>query len=196
MNENSYSASVVPPSSAMEDVARRTTRRRSWRLLSEGSITALFVMALGGLALTGHFTGWTLPKSSAIFGVERPPDDWCDEHSVPESICVECNEALLPRVNATYCRKHGVHYCPLERPEIAQLKQLPVITPEMVAMAQRGLDLKERPANNPKCTKPHRRIQFASIDAVDKMGVGVEPVWPGPKMEMERIFGSSAWRLE
>ena len=71
MNDNSFSKNVLmqtPASSAaMDDVARRVEkgRRRSW--LSESAATALIVVALGGLAAWGHFTGWTMPKFSELF---------------------------------------------------------------------------------------------------------------------------------
>ena len=36
---------------------------------------------------------------------------------VPESVCVECNESLMPRIEAKWCKIHEVHFCPFERPE-------------------------------------------------------------------------------
>jgi cobalt-zinc-cadmium efflux system membrane fusion protein len=195
MNDNSFSKNVLPhsPPPAPIDVGRHVepARRRCW--FSEGAATALLVLALVGLAAWGHYTGWTMPKFSELFGAAKGPDDWCAEHSVPESICVECNESLLPRIKDVYCRKHGVHYCPLERPEIAQLKTLPEITAEMLAMAQRGLDLKERPENNPKCKQHLRRIQFASLEAMERMGVDVAPVWQGLIVETIAASGEIAF---
>src|SRR5579871_1600717 len=70
---------------------------------------AAFVL-LGGVFYLGHQTGWQLPRSSALSTSERPhPDDWCHEHLVPESQCVECQDGLLPK-GPTYgfCRQHGV----------------------------------------------------------------------------------------
>lgn len=197
MNDNSFSKNALAqsniPSSTMDDVGRRVERNRKVSWLSEGATTALVVLALGGVATWGHFTGWTMPKFSDLFSSSKGADDWCAEHSVPASICVECNESLMPHGKSTYCRKHGVHFCPLENPETSQLKQPPTITPEMLAMAQRALDLKERPENNPKCKKHHRRIQFASIDAMEKMGVDVAPVWQGPIVETISVSGEIAF---
>jgi cobalt-zinc-cadmium efflux system membrane fusion protein len=197
MNDDSFSKNVLAQSpaasEAIDDIVRRVEQGRKRRWLSESAATALMVLALGGLAAWGHYTGWTMPKFSEFFGAAKEPDDWCAEHSVPDSICVECNESLLPRIKDVYCRKHGVHYCPLERPEIAQLKQVPTITPEMLAMAQRALDLKERPENNPKCKQHHRRIQFASLEAMEKMGVDVRPVWTGPIVETIAVSGEIAF---
>src|SRR5437588_10418076 len=64
--------------------------RRNWP-------TAAVFALLGGLAYYGHATGWTIPKFSELTGNGADANlDWCKEHSVPESVCVECNEALLP----------------------------------------------------------------------------------------------------
>jgi cobalt-zinc-cadmium efflux system membrane fusion protein len=195
MTDDSFSKNVLgqTTSEGMNDLVRRVEQGRRRRWLSESAATALMVLALGGLAAWGHFTGWTMPKFSEFFAAAKEPDDWCAEHSVPESICVECNEKLLPRIKDVYCRKHGVHYCPLERPEIAQLKVVPTITPEMLAMAQRALDLKERPENNPKCKQHHRRIQFASLEAMHKMGIDVRPVSTGPIIETITVSGEIAF---
>src|SRR2546430_2022363 len=62
--------------------------RRNWP-------TAAVFALLGGLAYYGHATGWTIPKFSELTGNGADANlDWCKEHSVPESVCVECNEAL------------------------------------------------------------------------------------------------------
>lgn len=132
----------------------------------------LVLAFLGGFAFVGHRTGWTVPKFAEMFGESASArGDWCDAHSVPESICVECNEALLPRLKTTWCRRHGVHNCPFERPEVAQTKGVPVISQADLDRAQRALDLKERKENNAKCKLHERRIQFASVEVMDKMGI-------------------------
>lgn len=37
-------------------------------------------------------------------------EDWCSEHSVPESQCTRCNKDLIPAFKATgdWCEEHGV----------------------------------------------------------------------------------------
>ena len=150
----------------------------SWLARLWESLPTLVVLAvLGGLAYWGHATGWTIPKFSELTGKEADStDDWCQEHSVPESICVECHDELLPRVKSTWCAKHGVHDCPLERPELTQLPETPSITQADFDRAQRGLDLKPRPENTQNCKLHLRRIQFASQEAMDKMGIDIMPV--------------------
>ncbi len=152
--------------------------------------TALLIVMLAGLAYWGHANDWSIPRFSALFGngaIQK--DDWCDEHGVPESICVECNANLLPKIPSTWCRVHGVHNCPFERPEIAQLPSVPVITQAMLDRAQRALDLKERPENNKKCTLHERRIQLASAEVMEKMGIDVTPVVDGPIVEAVHASG-------
>ena len=57
--------------------------------------TPLLVALLIGLAWVGHRTGWTMPKFADLFGgSQTAQDDWCIEHAVPESLCVECNRKL------------------------------------------------------------------------------------------------------
>jgi len=132
----------------------------------------LVLSLLAGIAYVGHRTEWTLPKFANLFGASNSaPDDWCNEHSVPESICVECKESLMPKLKTTWCRKHGIHNCPFERPEVVETMTSVVISQDDLDRAQRALDLKERKENNSKCKLHERRIQFASIDILHKMGV-------------------------
>jgi cobalt-zinc-cadmium efflux system membrane fusion protein len=119
-----------------------------------------------------------MPKFSALTGNgPAPKGDWCEEHSVPESQCVECNKELLPQKSFGWCKIHGVHDCPLEHPEVAQLKTTPHVTPADRERAQRALAFAPRPQNNAKCQLHSRRIQFASQASLDKQGIAVEAVW-------------------
>ena len=55
------------------------------------------IAALGGLALWGHFADWTIPKFSALLGTTNETvEEWCEEHSVSEAACIECNLTLAP----------------------------------------------------------------------------------------------------
>jgi cobalt-zinc-cadmium efflux system membrane fusion protein len=155
------------------------------------SVTALIVFAsIAGLLVWGHHTGWKLPSFAALTGhASEGKDDWCDQHSVPESECVECNPDLMPRPKSYgWCKQHGVHECPLCHPEVAQTPTRARVTSDDLARAQRALDFFQRPENNSKCKLHERRIQFVSQEAVDKAGVEVEPVWKAPAVEF--ITGS------
>jgi membrane fusion protein, heavy metal efflux system len=141
-----------------------------------GSIpTALVLAALAGLAWWGHHTDWKLPTFAAIAG-EQPAEkaDWCEEHSVPESMCVECNPKLMPAgKDYGWCTEHGTHQCPLCHPELAQVAKPPAISPAERERVSRALALRERPKNNEKCPLYRRRIQFASAEAMEKAGVDI-----------------------
>jgi cobalt-zinc-cadmium efflux system membrane fusion protein len=155
----------------------------------------LVFVALGGLLIGGHLTSWTMPTFSSLMG-NRPNcfDDWCSEHSVPESECVECNPNLMPRPKSHgWCKRHGVHECPLEHPEIAQTAVLPKVTAADLARAQRALELADRPENNSRCKSHARRIQLASQEAVDRAGIEVEPVWRAPVVELVSGNGETAY---
>lgn len=147
--------------------------------------TLLVLAGLGALAYWGHHTGWTLPKFSSLTGeANHKEDDWCREHGVPESECVECNPALMPKArDYGWCKTHGVSNCPWEHPEVAQLKSPPKVTEEDLKRAERALAFAERPENNSKCKLHLRRIQFASKEEVEKAGIDVAPVERAPVVE-------------
>lgn len=146
--------------------------------------TLLVIALLVGIGTYGHHSGWKLPKFSTLAGngvAER--EDWCEEHGVPESQCVECRPELLPRgKDYGWCKEHGVQDCPLCHPDVAQLKQKPVITDADRQRAARATGIDRRlvaaagSENNPICKNYRRRIQFASLEAVKKAGVDVELV--------------------
>lgn len=150
-----------------------------------GSIPTLLVLAgAGAIGWWGHHTGWKLPKFSELNGKVAEKDDWCAEHNVPESQCVECDPTLMPKAKARgWCKVHGVPECTLDHPELAQLPKPPVVTAADLDRAKRALDFADRPANNPNCRTHLRRIQFATAQDADKSGIAVEPVWTAPAVE-------------
>jgi len=159
-------------------------------------IPTVVVMALlAGLGLYGHHSDWKLPKFSALAGTASPTrDDWCAEHSVPESQCVICDPDLLPRgEDYGWCQDHGVHNCPLHHPDVAELKQAPAIPQADFDRAARALAAAERPANNSVCKNYQRPIQFASLEAVEKAGVDVELVERQPVVESIAASGEISY---
>jgi len=151
-----------------------------------GTLPTLLILAvLGGIAFLGHHTGWKLPKFSLLTGNgETAPDDWCAEHSVPETICVVCKPDLLSQGKSFgWCKKHGVHECPLCHPEVAQTAYPAKVTPADLERTQKALDFAERPENNSKCKLQDRRLQFASEEAAVRAGIEVAPVWQAPMVE-------------
>ena len=125
-----------------------------WQSLKDALPTAVTVAALVGLAAWGHSSDWTLPKFSALLGNRAAQvADWCDEHNVPESQCIECNKHLVAAgPDYGWCQVHGVAQCPLEHPEVAQLKTIPAITADEIERARRALALRPRAENNSRCT--------------------------------------------
>jgi cobalt-zinc-cadmium efflux system membrane fusion protein len=144
--------------------------------------TLLIFTLLAGVGFWGHKTGWKLPKLSALTGAEPArADDWCAEHSVPESACVECNESLLPRPKEYgWCRLHGVSECPTCHPELAQVMGTPAPFPYDTLGP---LALFPRPENDSRCQAHKRRLQLASAEAADKAGIEVDVVGVRPMTE-------------
>lgn len=150
-----------------------------------GVLPTLVVLAgAGAVGWWGHHAGWKLPKFSELTGRVTPPDDWCQDHNVPESACVECDPSLLPRAEPRgWCKRHGVPECTLCDPTLAQLPGTPTVTAADLDRAGRSLAFADRPGNNPVCRSHHRRIQYATARDADKAGVKVEPVWTAPAVE-------------
>jgi cobalt-zinc-cadmium efflux system membrane fusion protein len=151
----------------------------------------LVFLCLGGLLVWGHSTGWKLPSFASLLGkAPKEGADWCPEHSVPESECVECNPDLMPKSKSFgWCTVHGVHECPLEHPEVAQTTAPATVTGEDFARARRALTLAPRQKNNSKCTAHERRIQFASEAAAERAGIKVDEVRRGPIAEFVSANG-------
>ena len=142
--------------------------------------TLMIIAGLAGLAYWGHHTGWAMPTFNKLTGqVEPEPEGWCEEHSVPEDECVECNggqcngQPIERPKDYGWCNEHGVHNCPLCHPDVAQLPEVPVITEADRERARRGLMVRPRPENNRRCPMYKRLVQFASIEAMTKAGVEV-----------------------
>lgn len=180
----SQSVANMPPQHHDNEAAKsersqaRSLPRRAlkWFLGSIGPFCVL--LAFAGIFAFGHFTDWRLPKFAELTGQAQPiVADWCDEHGVPESICVECDESLMPKApDFGWCSKHGVHNCVLDHPELAQLDEPPTIMPEDRARAELALTMPVSKDNNSGCSTYLKRIQFASVDAVAQAGVDVELV--------------------
>jgi len=162
---------------------------RGW--LRQSAPTAAIVLLLAGLALWSHLIGWRVPKFSALFGgSQEAAEDWCTEHNVAESICIECNPKLVPAgKDYGFCKVHGVPQCPLEHPEVAQLAKLPAVTSSDLEHVQAALAVKPRSENNSLCKLHEKRVQFASDAAAAKVGVDIAIVRQRPIVEAIRAPG-------
>ena len=184
-NGEKHSVPSVDSCSKRAEPTAASLPRRFAGWLIRSIPTAIVLAVLAGLGWWGHHSGWALPKFSEVTGEAAAlPDDWCEEHGVPETMCVECNPDEYPhRELHGWCKVHGVHECPLHHPDVAQLKSPALIEPRDVERAARALELRPRPENNSACENPGRRIQFASMEAAAKAGVDVEPVMRSPVTE-------------
>lgn len=178
-----------PAPSEQQPVGSVPRRFAGWLIRSIP--TAIVLTVLAALGWWGHHSGWALPKFSEVTGEAAAlPDDWCEEHGVPETMCVECNPDQYPKRELHgWCKVHGIHECPLHHPDVTQLKSLPEIEARDIERAERALKLRPRPENNSTCQNPGRRIQFASREAATKAGVDVEPVLRSAIVESIRATG-------
>ena len=176
-------------STAGPETGKKTEQRGPiWRGLSAvlSSIgPTLVLIGFAAVFYYGHHNDWRIPKFAALTGsVETVADDWCEEHAVPESICVECDPTLMPKgPDYGWCEVHGVHNCVLDHPDVAQLKETPSISPNDLERASRALAVAPRKENNSACEIYQTRIQFASIESVSQAGVDVELVDRAPIVE-------------
>ncbi|CAN0033550.1 unnamed protein product, partial [Phaeothamnion confervicola] len=160
---------------------------RLWRSVP----TILAFAGLIGVVWAAQAAGWKPPKSSAFIGEEpRKEDDWCQEHGVPESVCVECDSALLPRPPRTsWCKEFGVHDCSFCDPAVAQTPIPASVGPGDLERARRALAFAPRAPNGPTCRLHQRRIQLASGEVVARLGIEIAPVGTAPVTEGVTALG-------
>jgi multidrug efflux pump subunit AcrA (membrane-fusion protein) len=130
---------------------------------------------LAAVFVVGHHTGWKLPKFGEMFGTQASqPDDWCAEHLVPASSCVECRPGLFPKgPEFGFCRAHGVAECVICHPELAQVAGEPRLPAYDTTQA---LALVARAENNSRNQLHKRLVQFATANSAEKAGVDVDVV--------------------
>jgi cobalt-zinc-cadmium efflux system membrane fusion protein len=143
--------------------------RRSW--LTRLIPAAVAVVLASAAVWAGAANGWKVKPVAELTG-RVAADDWCAEHGVAKSACVECDPSLFPRrPPVSWCAVHGVHVCPLCRPEAAEVASPPVVTAADRARAVVALVFADRAANHPRCSLHKRLIQLASADAVRRAGI-------------------------
>lgn len=142
--------------------------------------TFVILAVLFAVGFWGHHSAWTLPKFGDLTGSasSTKTEDWCELHSVPLSQCVECNLEKYPRPeNFGWCEKHGVHNCPEDHPEVAQVEGKPQMPKYDTLKALSAVD---RQPNGPKCTLHIRRLQIASQESEIKLGIEFDVVAERP----------------
>lgn len=175
---------VQPSSSTLQDSSSQSHPVSSRRVptivhrVLDWMPSILTVATLAGLAWFGHRNDWKLPKFSSLTSLESNEEKaWCDSHGVSEADCIVCKPELIEESpELVYCNQHGVHGCVLCNPSLAQTKQPVAPTSADLLRAERALNLMQRKENIAISSSPGSRIQFASLDALARAGVDVEPV--------------------
>ena len=164
---------------------RRSLIGRLMGLAGHAIPGAIALAAVGGLVFAGQKTHWRIPKFSELRGqVAAEKDDWCETHNVPDSECVECHKDCLPPAKEQgWCKIHGLHECPICNPAIAQIPNAGEVAAEEKPHSSDALNFAPRPENNSKCKLQQRRIQFASEEIIERLGIEVTPAKHAPISE-------------
>jgi cobalt-zinc-cadmium efflux system membrane fusion protein len=143
-------------------------------------------LLIAGTIYVGHHTGWKLPKFSEMTGNSITTiSDWCSDHLVQESKCVECKTDLLPKATEFgFCNEHGVAECVIHHPELAQINNDNNETKLPRYDTAGAIKLITRRENNPIDSLHSKRVQFSTIDSVTKSGINVDLVSESPVTEM------------
>lgn len=165
---------VLPPAAEHADSPPRSGRLR--QLVGRGLPNLIVFALLGAVFFFGHHTGWKMPKLAEMFtGETAAPEDWCSDHLVRESKCVECREGLLPRQpEFGFCREHGVAECVICHPELAQVTGQPRLPAYDTTKA---LGVMSRSQNNSRNQLHLRRVQFDTAASAERAGVDVDVVF-------------------
>ena len=175
------SLSTAPSPQVDTQTIAKSTPSRRLSVLNALPNLVVFSM-LGGVFYVGHHTGWKLPKMSYLAGTTTiVANDWCSEHLVPESACIECQADLLHKPKSFgFCREHGVAECVIHHPELAQVKGEPALPKYDTVKA---ITVIPRQENNSRNTLHTHRVQFASAETIAKAGIDVDVVQERPMME-------------
>lgn len=181
---NGHHFNTTEPETGKKTKQRGPLRRGLSLLLGSIGPTSVLI-GFAAVFYYGHQNDWRIPKFASLTGTVQPAvSDWCEEHGVPESICVQCDPTLMPKgPDYGWCEAHGVHNCTLEHPDVAQLKETPSVSPDDLERASRALAVAPRKENNSACKVYQTLIQFASIESVQQAGVDVELADRAPIVE-------------
>jgi cobalt-zinc-cadmium efflux system membrane fusion protein len=158
-----------------------TEYTKIWRYVP----TSMAFAGLIGIGYVGHHFAWKVPKFSHLLGNRAPFEShWCEEHGVPEEICVACNAKLMPKGKLYgWCSEHGVAECVLHHPDLAQVAGSPRVSPADLDRAARALALRPRTENSPTCKLHLRRVQLADQATVEKAGLTTDVAQRVPIVE-------------
>ncbi len=200
MSESTFSDSHAELDSSEQssttEISSGTTRSgrlgaRIVMVIIRGIPTLIVLAGLVGLAWFGHQYGWKIPQYSELFGTQQNKEvAWCDEHGVKEADCISCNADLMPKGELFgWCGEHGVHECVLHHPQLAQTLETPMVSEKDFARAKRAIEVRPRTKNDSGCKMHLRRIQFPTIEAVDRAGIDISLVDRGEIVETIAVTG-------
>ncbi len=166
---------------APSDVHEGAAGRKSGHLLRAGLSwlpSLMVVAALVTIAWYGHQNHWKPPTGfTTVTSTIAADTAWCTSHGVAEEDCIVCLPGLIEDPpELSFCKRHGVYGCVLCNPSLAETDRPVEPTASDLQRADRALALRPRPENLAIGGSPGARIQFASIAAMRKAGIDVEPV--------------------
>jgi cobalt-zinc-cadmium efflux system membrane fusion protein len=175
-DQNSQSASS--PASPAPDRSPPVSLARNASVLAAAAraVPTLVVLALlGGVGYWGHVNEWRAPKFASLFGSPPPiePEDWCDEHAVPESTCVKCHPELLGASAVDWCKEHGV-------PE----SRCTACHPDILTRGVAGDWCKEHGVPESNCTLCHPEIAVRGAPPASPLGATVVSIEGPPPEEI------------
>ncbi len=98
------------------------------RWILSTSSTALVWISLGGFAWWGHLTDWKFSQASSNRSMIADLSDWCGDHGVPQSICVNCQNPREPVVqfaNGEAFEKSGIEIDVVAQQEVTESLLVP-----------------------------------------------------------------------
>lgn len=169
MNENHAPAHGAPVDHPQSSPHPSPTRRPGVVRLLLGHVPTVLVFAgLIALAWWGHHTGWQIPKFSEVAGASETEggekEDWCTEHSVPDSQCIACHPELAGGNPADWCKEHAV-------PE----SKCSVCHPEILTKGVAGDWCREHGVPESGCTICHEEIAARGEAPASDVGATVLP---------------------
>ncbi|MDR1963204.1 MAG: efflux RND transporter periplasmic adaptor subunit [Planctomycetaceae bacterium] len=174
------SLSTVPKSASTE--LKIGTKKHYLKSIFYAVPNIIVFLMLAGTIYVGHHTGWKLPKFSELTGNSIAAiSDWCTDHLVPESQCIECKSDLLPKDKEFgFCKEHGVAECVTHHPELAQVNGEPKLPKYDTVQAVQAIT---RTENSNRDTLHTKRVQFTTAESVLKSGIEVDLVGEGTVTE-------------
>jgi cobalt-zinc-cadmium efflux system membrane fusion protein len=162
--------------------APNVSRERRLTIIRHAIPNTVVFLLLASVIYAGHHTGWKMPKFAELTGQTAAIiGDWCNDHLVPESQCIECNADLLPKLSSFgFCKDHGVTECVTHHPELAQTSGEPKLPKYDTVQAVALIDRQE---NNSRDLLHTRRVQFSTTESVLKAGIEVDIAGEGAVTE-------------